>query len=124
VFPGEVANFLERQGFLVAHETPDQDLPWVVGAMGDCTVRVTEVAPQGWQQGLLGALARNRQLAYLFGGAIYSHQPTMRTLAEYYWAKLNRYIGRSMPSRTVLAVISTSSCEKLPLRELADVSEG
>jgi hypothetical protein len=123
IFPGEVTNLLEQQGFLVAHETPDKDLPWVVGARGDCKVRVTEVAPQGWQQGLLGALAGNRQLTYLFGGAIYSYHPTMRTLAEYYWAKLNRYIGRGIPSRSVLAVISTSACEKLPLRELANMPE-
>ncbi len=122
VFPGEVTNLLEQHGFLVVQETPEKDLPWVIGAVGDCKIRVTEVAPQGWQQGLLGALARNGHLAYLFGGEIYSHHPTMRTRADYYWAKLNRYLGRSTPSRSVLAVVSNSACKELPLRELANVS--
>ncbi|MGF9764256.1 hypothetical protein AAII07_55055 [Microvirga sp. 0TCS3.31] len=121
VFPNEVTNLLEQQGFLVGQETPANDLPWVVGTVGDCQIRVTEVAPQGWQQGLLAALARDGQLAYMFGGAIYSDQPTMRTRADYYWTRLNRYLGRNVPSRSVLAVISTSACEEVPLRELANL---
>jgi hypothetical protein len=122
LFPGGVTNLLEQQGFHVSLLTPEEDLPWVVGTAGDCQIRVTEVAPQGWQQGLLTALAREQHLVYLFDGASYLEQPTMRTRADFYWVRLNRYLGRNLPSRPVLAVISTPACENLPLRELADLS--
>jgi hypothetical protein len=122
VFPGEVTTLLEQQGFHVSLLTPKDDLPWVVGTAGDCQVRVTEVAPQGWQQGLLTALARNQHLVFLFDGAGYPEQPMMRTRADFYWTRLNRYLGREAPSRPVLAVLSSSACENLPLRELADLS--
>jgi hypothetical protein len=122
VFPGRIANLLEQQSFLVSHEFPEDDLPWVVGTARDCQVRVTEVAPQGWQQGLLTALARDQQLTYLFDGKRYLEQPIMRTRADYYWTRLNRYLGRKAPLHPVLAVISTSACENLPLRELVDLS--
>jgi hypothetical protein len=122
VFPRGVTNLLEQQSFLVSQEVPEDDLPWVVGTAGACQVRVTEVAPQGWQQGLLTALARDQHLVYLFDGASYLEQPMMRTQANFYWTRLNRYFGRKAPSRPVLAVISTSACEDLPLRELADLS--
>ncbi|MGF9763377.1 hypothetical protein AAII07_50420 [Microvirga sp. 0TCS3.31] len=123
VFPGEVTTLLEQQGFHVSLLTPKDDLPWVVGTAGDCQVRVTEVAPQGWQQGLLTALAQDQHLVYLFGGASYAEQPVMRTRAGSYWNRLNRYVGREAPSRPVLAVLSTSACENLPLRELVSLSD-
>jgi hypothetical protein len=122
MFPGEVTTLLEQQGFQVNLLTLEDDLPWVVGTAGDCQVQVTEVAPQGWQQGLLTALARDQHLVYLFDGASYREQPMLRTRGAFYWARLNRYLGREVPSRPVLAVISTSACENLPLRELADLS--
>ncbi|ANY82247.1 hypothetical protein BB934_28345 (plasmid) [Microvirga ossetica] len=122
VFPDEVTTLLEQQGFHMKLLTPKDDLPWVVGTAGDCQVRVTKVAPQGWQQGLLTALAQDQHLVYLFDGASYLEQPMMRTRADFYWTRLNRYLGRKAPSRPVLAVLSTSACENLPLRELADLS--
>jgi hypothetical protein len=122
VFPTEVTTLLEQQGFHVSLLTPKDDLPWVVGTAGDCQVRVTEVAPQGWQQGLLTALAQDQNLVYLFGGASYPEQPMMRTRADFYWTRLNRYLGRNTPLHPVLAVISTSACENRPLHELADLS--
>lgn len=124
VFPDEISGLLQQKGFHVSQENPANDLPWVVGRVGECSIRVTEVAPQGWQQGLLAALAEGEHLAYVFGGAIYSDQPTMRTRADYYWTRLNRYLRRNAPSRSVLAVISTSACEVVPLRDLADLSSG
>lgn len=124
LFPGDVANLLERQGFHVRLLTPDDDLPWVVGTSGACQISVTEVAPQGWQQGLLTALARDRHLEYLFDGARYPEQPVIRTRADFHWNRLNRYLGRSVSSRPTFAVISTPACEERPLRELGNLSGG
>jgi hypothetical protein len=123
VFPGDVRNLLEQQGFQVSLATPDEDLPWVSGTVRNCQVRVTEVAPQGWHQGLLAALAQDQHLVYLFDGAIYPEQPMMRTRVNYYWNRLTRYFGREVANRPVLAVVSTSACEELPLRELAALSD-
>jgi hypothetical protein len=122
VFPGEVAKLLERHGFQISQVTPADDLAWVSGTAGDCQVRITEVAPQGWQRSLMAEIARDHQLIYLFGGQTDPEQPISRTQANYYLNKVNRYLGLSAPSRPVLAVISTPTCEHLPLKSLAAVS--
>ncbi|ANY78235.1 hypothetical protein BB934_08310 [Microvirga ossetica] len=122
VFPGGVTELLEQRGFEVRRITPAEDLAWVYGTAEGCQVRVTEVAPQGWQRSLLAQLAGEQRLVFLFGGETYSEQPVLKTRADFYWGKLNRYFGRSVPGRPVLAAIVTSACENPPLHELADLS--
>jgi exosortase/archaeosortase family protein len=122
VFPGEVTDLLQQRGFAVRQIIPVDDLAWVYGTAEGCQVQVTEVAPQGWQRSLLTRVAGERRLVFLFGGEAYSEQPVLKTRADYYWGKLNRYLGRRVPRLPVLAVISISGCEQLPLRELADLS--
>lgn len=122
VFPNEVANLLRARGFQVSQEAPEKDMPWVIGKMMNCEIRVTEAAPQGWQEGLLRSLARNDQLVFVFAGALYNDQPTFRTRAEFYLIRLNDYLGRSSAICPILAVVSTRACKDIPLRELANLS--
>jgi hypothetical protein len=122
LFPGNVATLLGQQGFEVGQVTPVNDLAWVYGNAWQCHLHITEVAPHGWQQSLLAGMAGEDRLVYLFAGKIRSEQP-IATRAEYYWRKLNRYLGRSAPVRPVLAVISTPACSDTLLHELAILSD-
>ncbi|MBF9233912.1 hypothetical protein [Microvirga alba] len=121
--PREIAALLEHQGFQVSQDNPDNDLTWVAGNADACYVLVAPVAPQGWHQALVAQVAAGNLLFYFFEGQTYAEQPTMRTRGHYYWRKLNRYLGLSAPDRPVLAAVATPTCENLPLRELAMLTE-
>ncbi|MXQ13749.1 hypothetical protein [Microvirga makkahensis] len=121
-FSGEAARLLEQHGFEVQQVSPGENLAGISGTAGACSVRINDVMPQGWQQSLVAGIAGDHHLVYLFNGKKYSEQPLLHTRADYYWSKLNRYAGRNVPTRPVMAVIFTPACDDLPLRELADLS--
>ncbi|MBD2750183.1 hypothetical protein IC232_26305 [Microvirga sp. BT688] len=121
-FSGEAARLLEQHGLEVDQVSPGENLAGISGATGACRVRINDVMPQGWQQSLVAGIAGDHHLVYLFNGRNYSEQPLLRTRADYYWSRLNRYLGRNVPTRPVIVVIFTPACNGLPLRELTELS--
>ncbi|MCB8818942.1 hypothetical protein [Microvirga rosea] len=114
-----IASLLERHGYRADLVAPPDDMAWVVGHLRDCTVRVSEVSPQGWHQSLITQIAEDNRLYYTFDGASYPGQPILRTRFYHYWGKLKRSFGLDVQKKPVLAVIATPTCEALPLAELS-----
>ena len=56
----------------------------------------------------------------VFGGRIYSEQPTLLTVADVFWARFRRQLGLRAEATPVLVVIATKGCEaeRLPWSEL------
>jgi hypothetical protein len=111
---------LERRGLAVTHGDDDQIA--LIGTAGACHVVLTEVAPQGWQRFVVTGAAGNDHLLYLFAGRVYTKQPVLRTRAQFYWHKLQRYFGVDGQDSPVLAVVFTRACVDLPLQDLAAVT--
>ncbi|MGO4706474.1 hypothetical protein AB4072_11960 [Microvirga sp. 2MCAF38] len=120
--PDKIATVLRQDGFQVRQDVPDYDLSWVSGVSGSCNVLVAPVAPQGWHRSLITQVAKGNPILYIVNGQTYAEQPILRTRAQYYWSKLNRYLGLSAPGRPVIAVIAPTACERLPLDGLAALS--
>ncbi len=77
----EVAIFLTQQGFTITSSTNNLDLALVEAARGpDCALTVAVMAPQGWHGGVVRSLLPpGEDLFFVFDGAIYNHQPVMRS---------------------------------------------
>lgn len=118
----EIGNLLELRGFKASQFTPENDMAWVMGAAGDCDIRIAEVALQGWQQSLIEQIAAGHQLLYAFGGEVYSRQPILKTRTHYYWHKLLRYLGMKSVASPILAVIAAPTCKNIPMADLAKLT--
>jgi hypothetical protein len=112
-----VTNLLERHGLEVSPGAADGTQ--IVGKAGACRIVITEVAPQGWQRSVTGQTAGDGNLSYIFDGRVYSDQPVMRTRADYYWRRLQRYLGLDAPDKPVFAVVTTPACPEWPLHDIA-----
>lgn len=122
--PLEIDDVLAARSFQVSRYVPDNDLTWISGINDDCRLMVAAVAPQGWHRALVAQMAQQKQVFYVFDGQVYSEQPIVRTRAYHYWRKLARYFGLTPRERPVLAVLSTPSCQDVPLAQLAAFSAG
>lgn len=113
---------LKQHSFQVSQYAPDNDLTWVSGVEGDCRIMIAAVAPQGWHRALVAQMAIGKRLFYLFDGHVYTEQPIFRTRSYHYWRKLNQYLGLSPQNLPVLAIVMASTCQGVPLTQLAALS--
>lgn len=108
--------------FLKAHDlnvdTPDYNSApvWIVGARDGCTVRIAEVAPEGWARSIVAEQTIGDHLVYAFDGRFYDQQPVTRTKIENYRRRLVRYAGFQTPSLQLFAIAVSSTCSSDMLR--------
>lgn len=106
-----VAAVMAAQGFRIAR-AEDPDSPFVGVERGDCRALVAAVAPQGWHRDILRRLARpGDRVAFLVGGEVLDDQPVWRTFRDYYWRRLNRFLGREVAGGSVHGVLATPGCD-------------
>lgn len=104
--------FLQRQGFGVRRETAQAAFPVLLAEAGDCQLLAALVAPQGWHRDLIRQLAgQDRRSFFVFDGVVHAEQPVWRGWAEHYRSVLNRYAGRSLGARPVVAVVALPACD-------------
>lgn len=119
----EVAIFLTQQGFTITSSTNNLDLALVEAARGpDCALTVAVMAPQGWHGGVVRSLLPpGEDLFFVFDGAIYNHQPVMRSRLQLYATLLARRLGFAAPLHPLLGVMAPPACnaQALPWQDIA-----
>ena len=123
----KIKSFLARTGFEAGETNTDVDLFSVSASSGDCQVLVAVLSPQGWHSDVIESLTPpDGELYVLYDGAIYEHQPVLRTrindiLDRTIWSNVSGRI-----SRPVIGVVASSGCTaaNLNLPELAAAIAG
>lgn len=102
--------FLKAQGLVVQPFDPTGAPAWIAGSRDDCTVRIAEVAPEGWSRAIVAQQTVGERLLYAFDGRFYDQQPVTRTWIENYRRRLARYLGFDVPALHVFAVAAAPAC--------------
>ena len=102
--------FLKMRGLVVQPFDPIGAPAWVVGTRDECTVRIGEVAAEGWSRAIVAQQTVDERLFYAFDGRFYDQQPVTRTWIENYRRRLARYLGFDMPTLRVFAVAAAPAC--------------
>jgi hypothetical protein len=120
---GKVATFLTRYGFnVVVHKIEMPGLPYILATRGGCQMLVAKPSYRGSDSDMLrsGAPATARVFV-VFGGKVYTEQPTWLTVPDYLWSKLLGELGFKPHPTSLIAVIAGKTCdaERLPWSELS-----
>jgi hypothetical protein len=119
----KIRDFLVRNHFLVTvSEEIIRDHRTFRASKAACQILVTEISHRGWERDAMNSRATAMdQVFIVFGGKIYTEQPTWLTASDFLWYKLLGELGLKVRSTPVLAVVATKSCdaERLPWYELA-----
>ncbi|MET3896560.1 hypothetical protein ABIB57_000484 [Devosia sp. UYZn731] len=109
--PGDTAllGALSAGGFAISTKDGLESPTWVADK-GDCHIEVTTVTPLGWHQSAMADRAGNQNLAYVYAGHVYEHQPVMLTKMDYYWHKLANYFYLAGQPPPVFGVVSSANC--------------
>ncbi|MFA6154827.1 hypothetical protein [Mesorhizobium sp.] len=102
--------FLKTRGLVIQPFDPTGAPAWVVGTRDECTVRIGEVAPEGWSRAIVAQQTVGERLLYAFDGRFYNQQPVTRTWTENYRRRLARYLGFDMPTLRVFAIAAAPAC--------------
>ena len=117
-----VNEFLVRQHFSLAPLQSGPDGAPIFGATaGPCRMLISPASPMAWERDAIRRYANaNDRVFVVFGGKIYSHQPTWLTVPDFLWVRLQRELGRNLQPTTILTVIADPTCEadRLPWSEL------
>jgi hypothetical protein len=121
---GEIAAFLNRQGFRVESLDDHPDSPFVSAIAGDCRVLAMLAAPQGWHRSMLRQLATGQdQVLFVYGATVYQEQPVWLTWTDHYWGVINRYANRRLTTRPLVGIVASSMCNlhDIHWQELAEL---
>ncbi|WP_431267186.1 hypothetical protein [Dankookia sp. P2] len=119
-----VTAFFRRHGFAVSEVGDDPDVPLFQATAGDCRVLALLAAPQGWHRDVIRRLASaGDQVFFVFDAATYQDQPKWPPWTHHYWQVLNYYVGRRVPTKPLLGVVTSSACDLrgMPWQEIAEL---
>jgi hypothetical protein len=119
---GKVTTFLTRYDFnVVVHEIKMPGMPYILATRGGCRMLVAKPSYRGSDIDMIrtSALPTDRVFV-VFGGKVYTDQPTWLTVPDYLWSKLLRELGFKPNPTSLIAVTAGKSCdaERLPWSEL------
>ena len=118
----KVAAFLTREHFRVTiAEKSEEGEPAVLAVSGECRIRVVRSRAEGFQTDQIRRLATGDDTVFaVFGGRIYSKQPTWLPVVESLTAKVGREFGLRLDPKPILQVIASRNCdaERLPWANL------
>ncbi|MEQ1955525.1 hypothetical protein [Mesorhizobium sp. CN2-181] len=105
-----ITAYLEARGLAVQPLDLASAPLWIVGTRGDCRMRVTDVAPEGWSRTIIAEQTAGENLTYAFAGAFFAEQPAFRTQLEKYRRRLVRYAGFQAPELKIRAIAVAPAC--------------
>jgi hypothetical protein len=118
----KVAEFLGRQRFAVSlAQTLEPGAPAIFGTAGACRVLVSKSGSEGSDRDRIRRHATAADTVFVvFGGKIYTEQPTWLTTFDWLWSKFLRELGFPAHTTPVFVVIATKGCrvEELPWYQL------
>lgn len=105
-----VSEFLSRQGF-----RPDNGRvrrwPYVEASANDCTMRVVELAWNGWNRDVLAVVAPLASHQYFaYQGTLYESYPYVRAAIMSLFDRVRARVGRLLPQRPVLGIAASEAC--------------
>jgi hypothetical protein len=121
-----LVEFFERHHFdVVVSDEIVNYMPIIEANATSCQLRIARLTPDGSNRVLIQSLAKGTdRLFIVFRGRIYTQQPILWTVVNYFWSRFLRELGLIRHITPVLAVGANSSCnaEGLPWGELRDIS--
>ncbi|HET6378307.1 MAG TPA: hypothetical protein VFG05_08400 [Methylocella sp.] len=107
----EMAAFLAEQGFKPEPAAEDENPVSVSGTSDACTLRIVDIAPQGWHRDMLRQIASpGDRVVFVYRGSIYEDQPVWTTRLSAYWAKALRSLGLGARVEPVLGITASPAC--------------
>jgi len=120
---GKVATFLTHYDFkVVVHKIEMPWTPYILATRGGCRILVAKPSYRGSYDDIIRRRASATERVFVvFGGKVYTEQPTWLTVPDYLWAKFLGELGFKPHPTSLIAVIAQKSCdaERLPWSELS-----
>ena len=121
-----LVGFFERNHFdVVVSDEIVNYMPIIEANAASCQIRIARLTPDGSNRILIQDLAAGTdRLFIVFRGQVYTQQPILLTVVNYFWSRFLRELGFIRHLTPVIAVAESSSCdaEGLPWDELRGVS--
>ena len=121
-----LVEFFERHHFdVVVSDKIVNYMPIIEANTASCQLRIARLTPDGSNRVLIQSLAAGTdRLFVVFRGRVYTQQPILWTVVNYFWSRFLRELGWIRHITPVIAVAANSSCnaERLPWDELRGVS--
>jgi hypothetical protein len=86
-----------------------------------CNLQIARLTPDGSNRDLIRHLAAGTDRSFIvFRGRVYTRQPLLWTVLNYFWSRFLRELGLIKHITPVISVAANTSCdaEKLPWDEL------
>jgi len=120
---GKIGTFLTRYDFnVVVHKIEMPWEPYILATRGGCQMLIAKPSYRGSDNAMIRLRASVTDRVFVvFGGKVYTEQPTWLTVPDYLWAKFLRELGFKPHPTSLIAVIARKTCdaERLPWSELS-----
>jgi hypothetical protein len=120
---GKVDTFLTRYDFIViVHKIEMPGAPYILATRGGCQMLIAKPSYRGSDNAMIRRRASATDRVFVvFGGKVYTEQPTWLTVPDYLWAKFLGELGFKPHPTSLIAVIARKTCdaERLPWSELS-----
>jgi hypothetical protein len=114
--------FFERNHFnVVVTDEIVNYTPIIRATTASCRLQIARLTPDGSNRDLIQHLAAGTDRSFIvFRGTVYTQQPILRTVLDYFWSRFLRELGLVRHITPVITVAENSSCnaERLPWGEL------
>jgi hypothetical protein len=118
----DIIKFFEHNHFsVVVTDELVNNTPVIRATTASCDLQVARLNPDGSNRDLVRYLASGADRSFVvFHGTVYTRQPVLRTLSNYFWSRLLRELGLIEYISPVINVAANSSCdaERLPWDEI------
>ena len=85
--------------------------PYVEASANDCTMRVVELAWNGWNRDVLAVVAPLASHQYFaYRGTLYESYPYVRAAIMSLFDRVRARVGRLLPQRPVLGIAASEAC--------------
>jgi hypothetical protein len=122
----DIVGFFERHQFkVVVTEQIVNYTPIIRATTDSCDLQVARLSPDGSNRDLFQHLSARADRSFIvFRGRVYTLQPLLWTVLNYFWSRFLRELGLIKHITPVIAVAANTSCdaENLPWDELQEFS--
>jgi len=121
----DIVKFFEHNHFsVVVTDELVNNTPIIRATTASCDLQIARLNPDGSNRDLVRYLASGTDRSFVvFHGTVYTRQPVLRTLSNYFWSRLLRELGLIEYISPAINVAANSSCdaERLPWDEIQRV---
>jgi hypothetical protein len=123
----DVVEFFERNQFnVVVTDELVNNTPIIRATTAACDLQIARLSPDGSNRDLIRYLASGKDRSFVvFHGTVYTRQPVVWTVFNYFWSRFLRELGLIRHIAPVISVAANSSCdaERLPWGEIQSAAK-